>query len=96
MFPENAQRRKLFISNTVGADTRYIEKTIGVLIEGHAELTIEGDGARILFHGRQSAFAVIDCRNVALKGFAFDYVTPRVVDATVACAMRDRRRSRRA
>jgi hypothetical protein len=86
VFPEDAPRRDLFVSNTVGADLRYVEKTIGVLIEGQLDLTIEGDGAKILFHGPQTAFAIIDSRDVTIAGLAFDYVTPRVVDATVARA----------
>ena len=83
IYPEHAQRRDLFVSNTVGADPRYRTKTIGMLVEHSRDLVLDGQGCSLVFHGAQTAFAAIDSSGVRFEDFSFDYVAPRVIDATV-------------
>lgn len=83
IYPEHAQRRDLFVSNTVGADPRYRTKTIGMLVEHSRDLVLDGQGCGFVFHGAQTAFAAIDSSRVRFEDFSFDYVAPRVIDATV-------------
>ncbi|MCA2223321.1 right-handed parallel beta-helix repeat-containing protein [Nonomuraea aurantiaca] len=82
-WPDGAQRRELYVSNTVGDDPRYREKTIAVLVEAMDDLVISGEGACVLLHGLQTTFAVIDSRRVRVEGLEFDFAVPTVVDATV-------------
>jgi hypothetical protein len=81
--PEGAERRDLYVSNTVGEDPRHVTKTIGLLLENAAEVTIDGGGSLFEFHGRQTVFAALGSRDIELRGFAVDFVTPAVVEATV-------------
>ncbi|MEZ0071138.1 hypothetical protein [Planotetraspora sp. GP83] len=83
LWPEVAQRRELYVSNTVGDDSRYRDKTIALLIEAMDDLVISGEGARLILHGIQTTFAVIDSRRVRVDGLEFDFAVPTVVDATV-------------
>ncbi|MFD9004214.1 right-handed parallel beta-helix repeat-containing protein [Streptomyces sp. NPDC059582] len=84
LFPERAETRELYVSNTVGADQRYRDKKIGLLVEDMHDVTIDGGGARLVYHGLQTAFASIRSTDVTFTNFSFDYAAPEVIDATVA------------
>lgn len=86
LFPEQAETRELYVSNTVGADQRYRDKKIGLLVEDMHDVTIDGRGAKLVYHGLQTAFASIRSTNVTFTNFSFDYAAPKVIDATVADA----------
>jgi hypothetical protein len=84
--PEGAQRRELYVSNTVGDDPRHRDKSIALLVEAMDDLVISGEGARFILHGLQTTFAIIDSRRVRVEGLEFDFAVPTVVDATVVDA----------
>jgi hypothetical protein len=86
LYPEHAEQRELYVSNTVGADQRHRDKRIGILIEDMNDVVVDGQGSRLEYHGLQTAFAAIRSHNVTFTGFAFDYAAPKVVDATVSAA----------
>ncbi|GIF63434.1 hypothetical protein Ais01nite_14690 [Asanoa ishikariensis] len=86
LYPERAERRDLYVSNTVGADERYRTKTIAMLVEGARDLTVTGTGAALVLHGQQTALAVIDSENVRWAGFSVDYHAPSLVEARVVAA----------
>lgn len=83
LFPDKAQVRELYVSNTVGADQNYRYKSIAMLIEDAEDLTIDGGGANLVMHGQQSIFAALRSSNVTLTNASFDWVSPRVVDVSV-------------
>jgi hypothetical protein len=84
LYPERAETRELYVSNTVGADQRYRDKRIGLLVEDMHDVTIDGGGAELVYHGLQTAFASIRSANVTFTNFSFEYAAPEVVDASVA------------
>lgn len=84
LYPERAETRELYVSNTVGADQRYRDKKIGLLVEDMHDVTIDGGGAKFVYHGLQTAFASIRSTDVTFTNFSFDYAAPEVIDATVA------------
>ncbi|WP_405996910.1 DUF1349 domain-containing protein [Streptomyces sp. NBC_00829] len=84
MYPERAESRELYLSNTVGADQRYRDKRIGILVEDMRDVTIDGGGSHLQFHGLMTAFAAIRSQNVRIRNFSFDVTAPKVVDATVS------------
>ncbi|TYB66736.1 right-handed parallel beta-helix repeat-containing protein [Nonomuraea sp. PA05] len=86
LWPDGARRRELYVSNTVGDDPRHRDKTIALLVEAADDLVISGQGARLILHGLQTTFAVLDSRRVRIEGLAFDFAVPTVVDATVVAA----------
>ncbi|MGW7317757.1 beta-xylosidase family glycoside hydrolase [Streptomyces sp. NPDC054865] len=86
LYPEQAELRELYVSNTVGPDEAYKDKRIGILLEDMADVTVDGDGSHLQFHGLMTSFAAIRSRNVEVRNFSFDYTTPKVVDAAVSDA----------
>lgn len=92
LYPEDAEQRELYLSNTVGADPRHRDKRIAVLIEDMSDVVVDGDRSTLLLHGLPMAFAAIRAHRVTFTDFTFDYAPPRVVDLTVvATGVRDGR-----
>src|SRR3981081_295350 len=51
LWPDRAQGRELYVSNTVGDDPRHRVKSIALLVEATDDLVIAGEGARLVLHG---------------------------------------------
>lgn len=81
--PEGAQRRELYVSNTVGVDQAFRDKSIGVLVEGLHDVRLQGNGSALVFAGRQTTIAVIASSRIVIEGFSIDFDVPTVIDATV-------------
>ncbi|RPF42067.1 putative sugar-binding protein [Hydrogenoanaerobacterium saccharovorans] len=82
-YADYAPVRKLYVSNTVGADQRYTNKRIGILIEDMKNVTIDGGDSLFMYHGDITTFATIRSTNVTFNNFSFDHASPSVVDVTV-------------
>ena len=82
IYPDKAEERKLYISNTTGAREQYEDKKIGILIEGMDNVTVEGNDSLFMFHGKMTTFASIDSQNVKFQNFEVDFQVPTVVDIT--------------
>ena len=76
-YPENAPKRELYVSNTVGTNQSYKIKNIGILVEDMNDVVIDGGGSHFSYHGFQTAFAAIRSENVRFENFSFDYVILR-------------------
>ncbi|WIK64059.1 right-handed parallel beta-helix repeat-containing protein [Gleimia hominis] len=83
IYPDKAPQRTLYVSNTVGADASYKEKRIGVLLEDTKNITVDGQGSEIVFHGKMTTFAAINSENVSFKNFQVDFEVPSAIDLTV-------------
>ncbi|MEV0916934.1 hypothetical protein AB0I93_22085 [Streptomyces sp. NPDC049967] len=70
IYPEHAEVREPYVSNTVGADQSYKDKRIGILLEDMDDVTVDGDGSHLQFHGLMTAFAAIRSHHVAVKDFS--------------------------
>lgn len=68
------------VTNTLVYDGRVPHKHVRLLLEGISDLTIEGNGAELLFDGDMSAIALLNCKNIVLRNFSVDYLHPRVVE----------------
>lgn len=47
------------------------------------EITLEGNGARFIFHGRLSPFIIQRCNDLTMRNFSVDFAFPRVYQAKV-------------
>lgn len=83
IYEDQAYKKELYISNTVGANQDYKIKNIGFLFEGMKNVVLEGNGSLFMFHGRMMTFAAIDCTNVTYQNLSFDFKVPSVIDVTV-------------
>ena len=83
IYPDKAERRTLYVSNTVGTNSSYKDKKIGILLEDTKNITVDGQGSDFVFHGKMTTFAAINSRNVTFKNFSVDFQVPTVIDLTV-------------
>lgn len=82
-YPETAEKRELYLSNTVGTDANNKIKEIGILLENMKDITIDGQGSTFMMHGRMTPYAAIECENVEFRNFHVDCAVPTCMDATV-------------
>ncbi|RXZ47470.1 DUF1349 domain-containing protein [Agromyces fucosus] len=83
IYPEQTEKRELYVSNTTGADAGPRVKNIGILIEDMSDVIVDGEGSKFNFHGLQTQFAAIRTEDVTFTGFSTDWVAPNTVDLTV-------------
>ena len=83
IWPEGAERREWFISNTSTEEECPSKiKTIGLLLEELENLTVDGRGASLVFHGKMITVAVAHSRNITLRNLHIDFERPGMTEMT--------------
>ncbi len=82
---EGAYEKHCYISNNDSGD-----KKIALPIIGKENITVEGEGAALVFHGEMLPVAVDRSKNVTLKGFSIDYEVPMYGQAEIVEATEDK------
>ena len=77
--PDGAVHKEYYISN----HDQHSDRTVGIAIEEFEGLTIDGQGADFIFHGRMLPVSVIATRNCTLRNFSIDFATPHIAQAEV-------------
>lgn len=89
LWPEGANKRELYISNSTENDTLSKVKNIGFLFENFKNLTIEGNNTLVVLHGKMVSFAILNSENVRLKNIRFDYERPTISELTISSVSPD-------
>lgn len=77
IWPEGAIRKEYFITNTSTEEECPSKvKTVGLLFEGLKNLTVEGNGATLMFHGEMTTIALERCQNMTLNHLHVDFERP--------------------
>lgn len=81
---EDSPRRRRFISNST-SETEYDSKEhiIALLIENFDGLTIEGNGAMLMLHGKLTPVMMIDSRNIRINNLGIDFERPTMSEMKV-------------
>lgn len=75
---------KYYISNTLDYSVSQTNiKNIGLFINGAKDLTIDGEGAKLITHGEMTSVLIDRSQNVTLKNFSVDAADPTVTEMTV-------------
>ncbi len=83
IWPEGSPKREYFISNTsTERECPSKVKTIALLFENFKDLTIEGNDALFMIHGKMINFAFDHCENIKLQNISFDYERPTMSELT--------------
>ncbi len=85
IYSDGAERRFYFISNNDSG-----EKDIAFPLIGMKDVTIDGEGAQLIFHGDILPFAVDSSENVVIKNLSVDYSSPKFAQAEIIAADRYR------
>ena len=76
--PDKAFTKEYYISNNDSG-----EKAIEFPLIGRKNLTVDGDGCRMIFRGKMSPFVVDNCEGITLKNFTIDYAEPMYFEAKI-------------
>ncbi|MRN56001.1 right-handed parallel beta-helix repeat-containing protein [Paenibacillus sp. LC-T2] len=83
-YPEVAVRAPYYISNTASeVENPDVTRTIGILLKGIHNLTLEGNGSLFVFHGKQTLLLLDSCTHVDIRNLHMDYAQPTVVEMTI-------------
>lgn len=83
-YPEHATKAKYYISNTASEDENpNVTKTIGILLQGMRNVTLDGNGSLFVFHGKQTMIVVDGCEEVKIRNLRLDFEQPTVAEMTV-------------
>lgn len=77
--PKKTVERTLYISN----HDQDNPKRVWLPLEGVKNLTIDGQGADLVFNGRLLPVVLRNCENVTLSNFSIDFSNPHVAQAVV-------------
>ncbi|MEH6305387.1 hypothetical protein RYH73_07020 [Olivibacter sp. CPCC 100613] len=78
-YPEEATERSYYISN----HDQDNPKIVGLPFEQLSDMTFDGQGADLIFHGRMLPVSLIDSRQVTLRNFHIDFESPHIGQAIV-------------
>ncbi|WP_244935697.1 right-handed parallel beta-helix repeat-containing protein [Paenibacillus glycanilyticus] len=88
--PDEAVRAPYYISNTASeSENTDVTKTIGILLKGLKDLTLEGNGALLVFHGKMTMLAIDGCEGIRIRNLHADYEWPTVTEMTIAAVGSD-------
>lgn len=76
-WPQDAVEREIFVSNTSSEEECPSKvKHLGLLIENQDGLVIDGGGATLMFHGKQTMISIIHSKDITLRNFHVDCLRP--------------------
>ena len=81
IYKEFCPVREYHTSNTDSTD--FPKKFFGILLEDLENFTLDGQGAKLVFHGDMCAIAAVRCKNLTLKHFSWDFASPTTSQITV-------------
>lgn len=77
--PEGALTRKYYISN----HDQNNPKAVGMESEKFKNITLEGDGSDLMFHGRMLPLALVESTNVKIKNLSIDFEKPQITQVKI-------------
>lgn len=75
----------LYFSNTATRpdENPYGERFCGIYLENRNNVVIDGNGAKVLIHGKMTPFVFKRCRNIVFKNLTIDHVRPTMSEFTI-------------
>ena len=78
-YPEGAVKREYYISN----HDQVNPKRVGIELDKFKNITLDGNGADLMFHGRMLPLALIESSNVKIKNLSIDFEKPQITQIKV-------------
>lgn len=78
-YPEESSVREYFISN----HDQDNPKKVGLPFENISNITFDGQGSDLIFHGRMLPLSIINARNCTFKNFSIDFHKPQICQVQV-------------
>ncbi len=76
---ENAASREWYTSNHDQVNPR----RVAFALEGLKDFTLDGGGSDFIIHGRMMEIGALNCANLTLKNFSFDFEQPQITQINI-------------
>lgn len=83
LWPEDAVKKEIYISNSTESDTLSKVKNIGFFFDHLQNVTLDGNNTLVVLHGKMISFALFNCQNIKIKNIQFDYERPTMSEVTI-------------
>ena len=77
--PQDAATRNYYVSNHDQPQPR----PVGIALEDMHDLTFDGQGAELVFHGRMMPMSLVRSEDCTLKNFSIDFANPQISQITI-------------
>lgn len=78
-YPEGSTVREYYISN----HDQDNPKNVAIALEDFNNLTLDGQGAELIFHGRMLPISLLRSKNTVIKNLSIDFVKPHITQVQV-------------
>lgn len=78
-YPEGSAERVYYISN----HDQDNPKQVGIALEHLKNVTFDGQGSELIFHGRMLPVSVVHAENCTLKNFSIDFENPHIAQVKI-------------
>ncbi|MBP3944057.1 hypothetical protein J5U18_10880 [Sphingobacteriaceae bacterium WQ 2009] len=78
-YPEGAVRKEYYISN----HDQDNPKIVGISLEHYNNISLDGQGADFIFHGRMLPISLIENKNLTLKNINIDFQQPQICQVKI-------------
>lgn len=80
----NASKEVYFVSNTASElENPNTTKNIGIHLRGMSNITLDGEGALLVFHGKMTPIIIDGCRNIEIRNVSIDFERPTISEMRV-------------
>ncbi|UKJ06791.1 hypothetical protein [Solitalea lacus] len=83
IWPDEAEKRELYVSNCTESDTLSKVKNIAFLFENSKNITLDGNNTLVVLHGKMISFAILNSQNIKINNIRFDYERPTISELTI-------------
>lgn len=83
LWPEGASRHIYYISNSTEDDSCPKIRTIGMVFKNLSNVTLEGNNALLVYHGKMMLMAIDHCHNFKVENLRFDFQRPTMSEMTI-------------
>ena len=78
-YPEGSSERVYYISN----HDQDNPKKVGIALENLKNVTFDGQGSELIFHGRMLPVSLLNSENCTLKNFSVDFENPHIAQVKI-------------
>ena len=71
LWPEDAVKKEIYISNSTESDTLSKVKNIGFFFDHLKNVTLDGNNTLVVLHGKMVSFALFNCQNIADQKYSY-------------------------
>jgi len=83
LWPEDAVKKEIYISNSTESDTLSKVKNIGFFFDHLNNVTLDGNNTLVVLHGKMVSFALFNCQNIQIMNIQFDYERPTMSEVAI-------------